>query len=172
MLTAQKDCLGLVSHPYVKFEHLLDTTEIGGRGDFMYCHSSLASVELMKIRKLNLEIFVEVAPEFLNYAQGTEEQITSSKKLVKKLTPIIKEHQKCIAQVVKDYPKMYGKGVNKTFLEHLEIEINLLEENVSWPDLDANERQQIIARNEYIKEDEKEYKMMFIPSFMKFVKIL
>ena len=106
--------------------HILDSTKEGGNGDFMYCHSSMASKQLLKLQKTNILLaeelkLSEMSEEHLKYFRmPKEEQCEGNQDLIRKLTPVMKEHLQSISDVVRVYPKIYGKGVNKMFLEYLE----------------------------------------------------
>jgi hypothetical protein len=140
----------LACYPSSMIHHILDATKDGGNGDFMYCHSSMASKQLLKLRQTNILLaeemkLAEISKESLNYFRmSKEEQCKGNKGLIGKLTPIMKEHLKSISEVVREYPKIYGKGVNKLFLEYLEQEIKMVDNRISWEGLDEIEEKNII----------------------------
>ena len=162
-IDCQKTCLSILYfYPAHMIHHLMEATEEGGYGDFMYCHSSLASRELLHVRNQNiglaedLKIGGEFLEENMNYVNMTEEErCKGSQELVEKLTSIMKEQLKCILKVVKEYPKIYGRGVHKIFVEYLEQEIRMLEENASWDELDEAEKKNVILGNEKCKDFDK-----------------
>jgi hypothetical protein len=93
----------------------------------------------------------------LNYCMiPKEEQCEGNQDLIGKLTPIMKEHLKSISEVVREYPKIYGKGVNKMFLEYLEQEIKLLDNGISWEVLDKTEEKNVFKVQQEIKKENKE----------------
>ena len=138
MIESQKVCLNMLAcYPSSMIHHILDSTKDGGNGDFMYCHSSMASKQLLKLRKTSILLaeelnLAEMLEEHLNYFHlSKKEQCEGNQDLIGKLTPVMKDHLKCIFEVVRDYPKIYGKGVNKMFLEYLEQERKLLDSRIS-----------------------------------------
>ena len=143
--------------------HILDSTKDGGNGDFMYCHSSMASKQLLKLQKTNILLaeelkLAEMSEENLNYClMAKEEQCEGNQDLIRKLTPVMKEHLQSISDVVRVYPKIYGKGVNKMLLEYLEKEMNWLDSGISWAGLDEIEEKNIIkGHQEESKQENKE----------------
>ena len=100
-----------------------------------------------------------------------EEQCEGNQDLIRKLTPVMKEHLQSISDVVRVYPKIYGKGVNKMFLEYLEQEIKMLEKGISWAGLDEIEEKNIIkGHQEESKQENKEDE--FHNFFLKVCKII
>jgi hypothetical protein len=93
--------------------HILDSTKVCGNGAFMYCHSSMASKQLVQLQKTNILLaeelkLAEMSKENLNYyLMAKEEQCEGNQHLIGKLTPVMKDHLKCIFEVVRDYPKIY-----------------------------------------------------------------
>ena len=153
--------------------HNLDSTKDGGNGDFMYCHSSMASKQLLNLRKTNILLAEELkisekSEEHFNYFRmPKEEQCEGNQDLIGKLTPIMKEHLKSITEVV----KIYGKGVNKMFLEYLEQEIKMVDNWISWTGLDEIEEKNIIkVHQEESKQENKEDEFPYF--FQKVCKII
>ena len=59
--------------------HILDSTKDGGNGDFIYCHSSMASKQLLQLRKTNILLaeefkLAEMSEEHLNYFRLPKEE--------------------------------------------------------------------------------------------------
>ena len=64
----------------------------------------------------------------------------------------MKEHLKSITEVV----KIYGKGVNKMFLEYLEQEIKMVDNGISWAGLYEPEDENVIKVQQETKQENKE----------------
>ena len=73
MIENQKTCLiPLACYPSTMIHHILDSTKECGNGDFMYCHSSMASEKLLQIRKTNILLaeemkLADISEENMNY---------------------------------------------------------------------------------------------------------
>ena len=99
MIECQKVCLSVLDCcPSSMIHHILDSTKDGGNGDFMYCHSSMASKQLLKLQKTNILLaeelkLAEMSEEHLKYFRmPKEEQCEGNQALIGKLTPIMKDH--------------------------------------------------------------------------------
>ena len=127
MIECQKVCLTMLAcYPSSMIHHILDSTKDGGNGDFMYCHSSMASKQLLKLRKTSILLseelkLAEMSEEHLTYFRMSKvEQCEGNQDLIGQLTTIMTDHFKSISEVVREYPKIYGKGLNKMLLEYLQ----------------------------------------------------
>ena len=85
-----------------------------------------------------------------------EEQYEGNQDLIQKLTPIMKEHLKSISEVEREYPKIYGKGLNKIFLRCLEQEIKMIDNGISWAGLDEKEEKNVAKVHQESKQQNKE----------------
>ena len=83
----------LACYPSSMIHHILDSTKDGRNGDFMYCHSSMASKQLLQLRKTNILLaeelkLAEMSEENLKYSQiPQEEQCEGNHDIIKSSLP-------------------------------------------------------------------------------------